>query len=424
MDALRIVGGQPLAGKIAISGAKNSALKLMVASLLTDQTLALSRVPNLADTRFLQQLLETLGVSIDWPDSSNDCRLNAENLDSTFAPYEQVSKMRASFNVLGALLARVGTAKVSLPGGCAIGARPVDLHLRALKALGADLAVENGYVVASSSSGLTGTKIVFPFKSVGATEHTMMAASLAKGETLIENAACEPEIGDLADCLNSMGAKIEGAGTTKIYIQGADRLTGTQFEVMPDRIEAGTYAMAVAATGGDVTLENAPLKSLSAPIERLQSAGLNISQDDRLQSIRIKRDETRIHSVNIDTRPYPGFPSDLQAQFMALMCLADGTSVVRENIFENRYMHAPELARLGGNIQVRGREAIVKGCETLRGAQVMATDLRASVSLVIAGLAAESETTIHRIYHLDRGFEQLEQKLTSCGANIRRFKES
>ena len=424
MDALRIVGGQPLSGKISISGAKNSALKLMVASLLTDQPLALSRVPNLADTRFLQQLLETLGVRIDWPDSSNDCRLNAQNLDSTFAPYEQVSKMRASFNVLGALLARVGRAKVSLPGGCAIGARPVDLHLRALKALGADLSVENGYVVANSGSGLNGTKIVFPFKSVGATEHTMMTASLAKGETLIENAACEPEITDLADCLNSMGAKIEGAGTTKIYIQGAERLTGTQFEVMTDRIEAGTYAMAVAATGGDVTLENAPLKSLSAPIERLQSAGLNISLDDSHQSLRIKRDETRIQSVNIDTRPYPGFPSDLQAQFMALMCLADGTSVVRENIFENRYMHAPELARLGGNIQVRGREAIVKGCETLRGAQVMATDLRASVSLVIAGLAAESETTIHRIYHLDRGFEQLEQKLTSCGANIQRFKES
>ena len=424
MDALRIVGGQPLSGKISISGAKNSALKLMVASLLTDQPVTLSRVPNLADTRFLQQLLETLGVKIDWPDSSNDCRLNALNLESTFAPYEQVSKMRASFNVLGALLARVGRAKVSLPGGCAIGARPVDLHLRALKALGANLSVENGYVVANSSSGLTGTKIVFPFKSVGATEHTMMAASLAKGETLIENAACEPEITDLADCLNSMGAKIEGAGTTQIYIQGAERLTGTQFEVMTDRIEAGTYAMAVAATGGDVTLENAPLKSLSAPIERLQSAGLNISLDDSHQSLRIKRDETRIHSVNIDTRPYPGFPSDLQAQFMALMCLADGTSVVRENIFENRYMHAPELARLGGNIQVRGREAIVKGCETLRGAQVMATDLRASVSLVIAGLAAESETTIHRIYHLDRGFEQLEQKLTSCGANIRRFKES
>lgn len=424
MDALRIIGGRSLSGSIAISGAKNSALKLMVACLLTDQPVFLHCVPNLADTRFLQKLLETLGVDIDWPENSNECRLDAKNLIGTFAPYEQVSKMRASFNVLGALLARVGHAKVSLPGGCAIGARPVDLHLKALKSLGANLAVENGYVVAKSKNGLTGAKIVFPFKSVGATEHTLMAATLARGETLLENAACEPEISDLANCLNSMGAKIEGAGTTKIAIQGVERLNGTQFEVMADRIEAGTYAMAVAAAGGDVTLENAPINSLSAPIERLQSAGLSVSLDSDRKTLRIRRDDTRIHSVNIDTRPYPGFPSDLQAQFMALMCLADGTSVIRENIFENRYMHAPELSRLGGNIQVRGREAIVKGCETLRGAQVMATDLRASVSLVIAGLAAENETTIHRIYHLDRGFEQLEHKLTSCGANIQRFRES
>ncbi len=424
MDALRIIGGQRLSGRITISGAKNSALKLMVACLLTDQPVTLRRVPNLADTRFLQKLLETLGVTIVWPADCNECLLNANNLTGTFAPYEQVSKMRASFNVLGALLARVGQAKVSLPGGCAIGARPVNLHLKALRSLGADLAVENGYVVAKSGNGLNGAKIVFPFKSVGATEHTMMAATLARGETLLENAACEPEISDLANCLNSMGAKIEGAGTTKIAIQGVERLNGTEFEVMPDRIEAGTYAIAAAATGGDVTLENAPINSLSAPIERLESAGLTIGLDTVGQSLRIQRDDTRIQSVNIDTRPYPGFPSDLQAQFMALMCLADGTSVIRENIFENRYMHAPELSRLGGNIQVRGREAIVKGCETLRGAQVMATDLRASVSLVIAGLAAVDDTTIHRIYHLDRGFEQLEKKLTSCGANIQRYRES
>lgn len=424
MDALRIIGGQRLSGRITISGAKNSALKLMVACLLTDQPVTLRRVPNLADTRFLRKLLETLGVTIVWPADCNECLLNANNLTGTFAPYEQVSKMRASFNVLGALLARVGQAKVSLPGGCAIGARPVNLHLKALRSLGADLAVENGYVVAKSGNGLNGAKIVFPFKSVGATEHTMMAATLARGETLLENAACEPEISDLANCLNSMGAKIEGAGTTKIAIQGVERLNGTEFEVMPDRIEAGTYAIAAAATGGDVTLENAPINSLSAPIERLESAGLTIGLDTVGQSLRIQRDDTRIQSVNIDTRPYPGFPSDLQAQFMALMCLADGTSVIRENIFENRYMHAPELSRLGGNIQVRGREAIVKGCETLRGAQVMATDLRASVSLVIAGLAAVDDTTIHRIYHLDRGFEQLEKKLTSCGANIQRYRES
>ena len=424
MDALKIFGGQPLNGSISISGAKNSALKLMVASILTDQPVLLRRVPNLADTRFMQQLLESLGVNIEWPKDSNESLLNAKRLSSTFAPYEQVSKMRASFNVLGALLARVGRAKVSLPGGCAIGARPVDLHLKAFKSLGANLDVEDGYVVANTNNGLKGAKIVFPFKSVGATEHIMMAATLAKGETFLENAACEPEIVDLANCLESMGAKIAGAGTTKIEIQGVERLIGTEYEVMGDRIEAGTYAMAVAATGGDVTLEKVPIKSLSAPIERLQSAGMNINPDSERQTLRVKRDDSRIRSVNIDTRPYPGFPSDLQAQFMALMCLADGTSVIRENIFENRYMHAPELARLGGIIQVRGREAIIKGCESLRGAQVMATDLRASVSLVIAGLAATNETTIHRIYHLDRGFEQLEQKLTSCGANIQRFKES
>lgn len=424
MDALRIIGGQPLFGKMPISGAKNSALKLMVAALLTDKPVILRRVPNLADTRFLKQLLETLGTSIEWKTDGDICKINAKNLNSTYAPYDQVCRMRASFNVLGALLTRKGQAKVSLPGGCAIGARPVDLHLRALRTLGADLNVENGYVVAKANHGLTGAKIVFRFKSVGATEHAMMAATLAKGETLIENAACEPEIVDLANCLNAMGAQIEGAGTPQISIQGVEQLDGTEYEVMGDRIEAGTYAMAVAATGGDVILENAPVKSLFAPIERLQSAGITVIADEEQQTLQVIKGETQLESVNIDTRPYPGFPSDLQAQFMALMCLAGGTSVIRENIFENRYMHAPELARLGGNIQVHGREAIVKGCETLRGAQVMATDLRASVSLVIAGLAAQNVTTIHRIYHLDRGFEQLEQKLTSCGANVHRITES
>ena len=420
MDSLKIIGGQKLNGSIPISGAKNSALKLMAACLLTRDPLTLTNMPNLADTRFLSQLLASLGVEVYWPKGDNECRLNAAELTSTIAPYDQVRKMRASFNVLGPMLAREGHATVSLPGGCAIGARPVDLHLQALEALGADLKVEAGYVKAAAIHGLKGAKVVFPIVSVGATEHAMLAATLAKGQTTLENAAREPEIADLADCLNKMGAKISGAGTGTVKIEGVETLSGTQHSVMPDRIEAGTYAMAAAAAGGDVTLEGAPVGALGAMIDAMQRCGIKVTADEAAATLRIERNGARLQAINVDTQPHPGFPTDLQAQFMALMSIADGTSVIRENIFENRFMHAPELSRLGANIQVRGKEAIVKGVEQLRGAPVMATDLRASVSLVIAGLAAEGETQVNRIYHLDRGFERLEEKLSGCGAKIER----
>lgn len=420
MDSLKISGGHKLNGSIPISGAKNSALKLMAACLLTREPLTLTNMPNLADTRFLSQLLASLGVEVYWPKGDNECRLNAAELTSTIAPYDQVRKMRASFNVLGPMLAREGHATVSLPGGCAIGARPVDLHLQALEAMGADLKVEAGYVKAAAIHGLKGAKVVFPFVSVGATEHAMLAATLANGETVLENAAREPEIADLADCLNTMGAKITGAGTATVRIEGVEALTGATHAVMADRIEAGTYAMAAAAAGGDVTLEGAPVAALGAMIDALQRSGVTVASDEAAATIRIQRNGTDLKAVDVNTQPHPGFPTDLQAQFMALMSIADGTSVIRENIFENRFMHAPELSRLGADIQVRGKEAIVKGVNQLRGAPVMATDLRASVSLVIAGLAAEGETQVNRIYHLDRGFERLEEKLTGCGADIQR----
>lgn len=420
MDSLKISGGHKLNGSIPISGAKNSALKLMAACLLTREPLTLTNMPNLADTRFLSQLLASLGVEVYWPKGDNECRLNAAELTSTIAPYDQVRKMRASFNVLGPMLAREGHATVSLPGGCAIGARPVDLHLQALEAMGADLKVEAGYVKAAAIHGLKGAKVVFPFVSVGATEHAMLAATLANGETVLENAAREPEIADLAECLNTMGAKITGAGTATVRIEGVEALTGATHAVMADRIEAGTYAMAAAAAGGDVTLEGAPVAALGAMIDALQRSGVTVASDEAAATIRIQRNGTDLKAVDVNTQPHPGFPTDLQAQFMALMSIADGTSVIRENIFENRFMHAPELSRLGADIQVRGKEAIVKGVNQLRGAPVMATDLRASVSLVIAGLAAEGETQVNRIYHLDRGFERLEEKLTGCGADIQR----
>lgn len=420
MERLIIRGGKPLHGEIKISGAKNSALKLMVASLLTDQPLVLSNMPDLSDTRFLGELLATLGVEVYWPRGAATCHLNAAELKSTIAPYDQVRKMRASFNVLGPLLARSGHATVSLPGGCAIGARPVDLHLKAFEAMGADLLVEGGYVKAAAIHGLKGAHVNFPFPSVGATEHAMLAATLAKGETILENAAREPEIADLADCLNKMGARISGAGSDTIRITGVESLSGADHDVMPDRIEAGTYAMAAAAAGGDVTLLRAPVEALGAAISALRRAGVTVDADAAAGTLRIRRNGSRLKAVDIDTQPHPGFPTDLQAQFMALVALADGTSIIRENIFENRFMHAPELSRLGANITVRGREAVVKGVETLQGAPVMATDLRASVSLVIAGLAAEGETVVNRIYHLDRGFEGLDRKLTACGADVSR----
>ena len=416
MDRLIITGGNPLSGTIPVSGAKNSALKLMVACLLTPEPLTLRAMPNLADTRFLAQLLGTLGVEVYWPKGENTCRLNAETLSSTIAPYDQVRKMRASFNVLGPLIAREGHARVSLPGGCAIGARPVDLHLKALEAMGADIVVEEGYVKAAAVRGLKGAEIVFPFVSVGATEHAMLAATLATGKTVLENAAREPEIADLADCLNKMGAKISGAGSSRITIEGVESLSGTDHPVMPDRIEAGTYAIAAAAAGGDVTLQNAPTDALQALITALRQAGADV--DTTPDTIRVRRNGHDIKAIDIDTQPHPGFPTDLQAQFMALMATSKGTSIIRENIFENRFMHAPELSRLGADIQVRGREAVVKGVAGLKGAPVMATDLRASVSLVIAGLMAEGETVVNRIYHLDRGFERLEEKLGGVGAKV------
>lgn len=421
MDRLIIKGGRPLEGVIPISGAKNSALKLMAAALLTNKPLALSNMPNLADTRFFSQLLGSLGVEVYWPQGESVCRLNAASISSTIAPYEQVRKMRASFNVLGPLLARIGHATVSLPGGCAIGARPVDLHLKAFEAMGADIAIEDGYVKAAAIHGLKGARVAFPFQSVGATEHAMLAATLARGETVLENAACEPEIADLAACLNAMGAQVEGAGTPEIRIAGVAALSGADYAVMADRIEAGTYAIAAAAAGGEVALEGAPVAALEALWERLRMAGAEVDAADR--RVAIRRNGAALSAVDIETRPYPGFPTDLQAQFMALMTTAQGASTVRETIFENRFMHAPELMRLGADIAIRGNEAVVTGVRELKGAPVMATDLRASVSLVIAGLVAQGETVVNRIYHLDRGFERLEDKLSGCGADVRRAAE-
>jgi len=405
-------------GRIPISGAKNSALKLMAAALLCEQPLVLTNMPNLADTRFMARLLQSLGVVVEWPTGEALCRLHAENISSTIAPYDLVRKMRATFNVLGPLLARVGHATVSLPGGCAIGARPVDLHLKAFEAMGADIVIEQGYVKAAALRGLKGAHITFPFVSVGATEHAMLAAVLANGETVLENAACEPEIGDLAVCLNACGARVSGYGTPVIHIRGVSKLTGARHDVIADRIEAGTFAIAAAATGGSVFLEGARGDDLGALIDCLRQAGVAVDVEN--QGLRVTRNGGRLSAVDVETRPHPGFPTDLQAQFMALMTIADGTSTIRENIFENRFMHAPELNRLGAEITVRGNEAIVHGVSKLRGAPVMATDLRASVSLVIAALVAEGETTVNRIYHLDRGFERLEEKLGRCGAKITR----
>ena len=420
MDRIRIRGGRPLSGRIEISGAKNSALKLMAASLLTEEPLILSRMPRLADTRFLGHLLAHLGADVE-EQAGAQLKLHAAEITDPVAPYDLVRKMRASFNVLGPLLAREGRAKVSLPGGCAIGARPVNLHLEALEALGATIALEEGYVIASTPpGGLTGGRVTFPLVSVGATEHAMLAAVLANGETVLENCAREPEIADLAGCLNAMGAKIEGAGQARVRIQGVARLSGATWPVAPDRIETGTYAIAVAAAGGEVTLDGAQADHNNALWRALERAGASVSRGQA--GVTITR-EGALSAVDVETAPYPGFPTDLQAQFMALMALAEGASVIRETIFENRFMHVPELARLGADITVRGNEAVVRGPSQLKGAPVMATDLRASVSLVIAGLAAEGDTIVNRIYHLDRGFERLEEKLSACGAEIVRESE-
>ncbi len=423
MDRIAITGGAQLEGEIPISGAKNSAIKLMAASLLSDEPLRLTNMPRLADTRFLGRLLLRLGTQV--IESQNGCGpetlLHTPEIVSAFASYDLVRKMRASFNVLGPLIARTGHAKVSLPGGCSIGARPVDLHLKALEALGASIDLHEGYVYAQAPRGLKGAEISFPFVSVGATEHTLLACVLAAGETVISNAACEPEIEDLADCLNAMGAKVQGAGSSTIRVTGVSHLHGATHAVVPDRIEAGTYAMAAGMAGGEVTLTGVRPHHIAVLLDKMEEAGVDVSRGNG--SVTLKRNGARLKAVDLSTDPYPGFATDLQAQFMALMTLAEGESVIRETIFENRFMHAPELTRLGADITVSGGEARVKGVNGLEGAQVMATDLRASVSLVIAGLAARGDTVVNRVYHLDRGFERLEAKLSACGARIRRISD-
>ena len=399
----------------------------MIASLLTRDTLTLDNLPALADVMLLKRILGNHGVDCmvqgkrlgDAPLSGETLHLHAGDIVDTTAPYELVSRMRASFWVIGPLLARMGEARVSLPGGCAIGTRPVDLFLEALRQLGAEIKIEGGDVIARAKAGLIGGRIVFPKVTVGATHVAMMAASLAKGESVIENAAREPEISDVAACLNKMGAKIEGAGTETIRIEGVASLSGARHPVMPDRIEAGTYAIAVAMTGGDVMLEGARADTLEEPMRILRQIGAEITLTN--QGIRVRRNGSGLSPIEVTTEPFPGFPTDLQAQLMALVSRAEGTSHIRETIFENRFMHVQELARLGADIHLDGQVATVRGVERLKGAQVMATDLRASVSLVIAGLAAEGETVVNRVYHLDRGFERLEEKLRNCGASVERL---
>ena len=427
MDRIRIVGGNRLNGVIPISGAKNAALPLMIASLLTDEMLTLENVPRLRDVAQLFQILSNHGVdhSIEGKRNGQDgmtgqtVHMSARAIVDTTAPYDLVSKMRASFWVIGPLLGRMGEARVSLPGGCAIGTRPVDFFIDGLRDLGAEIEIDTGYVVARARNGLRGGRVVLPRVSVGATHTLMMAATLAHGETVIENAAREPEVVDVARCLVAMGAKIEGIGTATLHIQGVPRLGGARHRVLPDRIETGTYAMAVAATGGDVFLEGASADLLDSALVVLADAGVTI--DRRNDGIRVARNGAGLQPVTVTTEPFPGFPTDLQAQLMAMMTLAEGASKITETIFENRFMHVQELARLGARIHLDGQTATVEGVKRLTGAPVMATDLRASVSLVIAALAAEGETMVSRVYHLDRGFERLEDKLGRCGAEIERI---
>jgi UDP-N-acetylglucosamine 1-carboxyvinyltransferase len=428
LDKILIRGGNALNGVIPISGAKNAALPIMAASILTDQTLSLSNVPRLADIATMANLLGPMGVEISVDQGINDpssgqrMDLRARAIIDTTAPYDLVRKMRASVFVLGPLLARGGLARVSLPGGCAIGARPVDLHVQGLEQMGAQINLDGGYINASAPGGLKGARIVFPKVSVGATENLMMAATLAKGETHLINAACEPEVIDLADCLNAMGADIEGAGRGTIVIRGVPALHGASYAIIPDRIETGTYAIVTAVTGGRVELIGARLDHIASLAEILVKAGVDISETE--QGLSVSRINGHIKGVDIMTEPFPGFPTDLQAQAMSLMTVAEGAAMITETIFENRFMHVPELARMGANITVHHGSALVRGVDRLRGAPVMATDLRASVSLVVAALAAEGETTISRVYHLDRGYERLEEKLSACGADVQRLKEA
>jgi UDP-N-acetylglucosamine 1-carboxyvinyltransferase len=429
MDRIRIVGGRTLNGTIPISGAKNATLPLMIASLLTEQTLILDNVPRLADVALLERILGNHGVDImvsgkrsgETADHGQTLHISASRIVDTTAPYELVSKMRASFWVLAPLVARMGEARVSMPGGCAIGTRPVDLLIMAIARLGAEIEIESGYVVARAPHGLRGAEIVFPKVTVGGTHTAMMAASLARGTTVIENAAREPEVVDVADCLNKMGARISGAGTRQIVIEGVAKLEGARHAVLPDRIETGTYAMATAMAGGDVLLLNARPELLQAALDVLVRTGVTVTPTN--QGIRIARNGVGhgLAPVDVTTAPFPEFPTDLQAQLMALMTRAHGTSHITETIFENRFMHVGELTRLGARIHLDGERATIEGVPQLKGAPVMATDLRASVSLVIAALAAEGETIVNRVYHLDRGFERLEEKLGRCGAAIERL---
>jgi len=426
MERIRIHGGNPLNGVIPIGGAKNAALPLMVAALLTEETLTLGNLPHVVDIATLANLLRQHGVSLTLDGHAENGHIGrtlslcAKTITSTTAPYDLVRKMRASVLVLGPLLARAGEARVSLPGGCAIGNRPVDLHLTALEQLGAEIMLEDGYIVATAPRGLTGAEIQFPTVSVGATENLLMAASLAAGDTVLANAAREPEVVDLANCLIGMGARIDGVGSDTLRITGVPRLTGAVYDVIGDRIEAGTYAMAAAITGGDLRLEGIDMEIMGAVARTLTEAGVAIEAVDG--GLRVRRAGGRVRGTDVMTQPYPGFPTDLQAQFMALMTGAEGASMVTESIFENRFMHVPELTRMGAEINVHGASAMIRGVERLIGAPVMATDLRASVSLILAGLVAEGETVVSRIYHLDRGYERIEQKLASCGADIERCK--
>ncbi|MEO0694060.1 MAG: UDP-N-acetylglucosamine 1-carboxyvinyltransferase [Pseudomonadota bacterium] len=418
MDSIVVTGGAELRGDIPIAGAKNACLTLMPATLLTDDPLTLTNAPRLSDIRTMTTLLQSLGAEVSSLQDGRVIALSSHDLTSQKAEYDIVRKMRASILVLGPLLARYGHAVVSLPGGCAIGARPVDLHLKGLEALGAELDLRDGYVHATAPDGLKGGTVEFPFVSVGATENVLMAATLAKGTSVLKNAAKEPEIVDLATCLSAMGAQIDGAGTDTVTVQGVDRLGGATHRVVTDRIELGTYMLAPAICGGEVECLGGTLDLVQAFAERLDAAGISVEETKR--GLKVARKNGRIRAVDVATAPFPGFPTDLQAQMMALLCTAEGTSTLEETIFENRFMHAPELMRMGAQIDVHGGTATVTGVERLKGAPVMATDLRASVSLILAGLAAEGETRVNRVYHLDRGYERVEEKLSACGATIER----
>jgi UDP-N-acetylglucosamine 1-carboxyvinyltransferase len=423
MDRIRIRGGKPLKGEIRISGAKNAALPLMCTALLTDKEIRFDRVPDLADITTMTNLLAQHGVEVTTRLAGKERSVTVcgSNITDTTAPYDLVRKMRASVLVLGPLVARHGQARVSLPGGCAIGTRPVDLHIKGLQQLGAEIELQEGYIVARAPKGLTGAEVTFPKVSVGATENLLMAAALAKGETHLINAAREPEITDLAKCLIAMGAKIEGLGTDHLKIQGVDSLHGANHPVVADRIEAGTYAMAVAITNGDVELVGAQHELIGSVASTMSQAGVEFTETPR--GLRVKRTNGELVGVDVMTEPFPGFPTDLQAQMMALMATAQGASMITETIFENRFMHVPELTRMGASINVHGASAMVRGVKRLTGAPVMATDLRASVSLVLAGLVAEGDTILNRVYHLDRGYERLTHKLAACGAEIERLSE-